>query len=117
MDAAPAICHVRTRDGTRIAYHTLGVGPAVVMLFPYHVNDLLLNWAVPAHSQAMRFLANFFTVINLDLRGAGQSERGISDLTLSAMCDDIQAVLDDVGVRQAASVRWEAPPWSPLNWR
>lgn len=97
----PAICHARARDGTRLAYHSVGLGPALVMLFPYHVNDLVLNWAVPAHRQATRFLANYFTVINLDLRGAGQSERQIDELTLEALSEDVVTVLDDVGVTQA----------------
>lgn len=74
----------------------------MVMLFPYHVNDLVLNWAVPAHRQAIRFLANYFTVINLDLRGAGQSERRVDELTLQALSDDVLTVLDDLGVRQSS---------------
>lgn len=102
MDGRPAICHVRTRDGVRIAYHCLGSGPPLVLLFPYHVNDLVRNWMVPPHRQGMRFLANELTVINLDLRGAGQSAAEVDDLSLDGFCTDIQAVLEDVGVERAA---------------
>jgi DNA-binding CsgD family transcriptional regulator/pimeloyl-ACP methyl ester carboxylesterase len=102
LDVSPAICHTRAADGTRIAYHTLGTGPPLVLLFPYHVNDLLLNWGVPVHRQAMRYLANYFTVVNLDLRGAGQSERGVDVLTLDLLCDDMRAVFKDVGAERVS---------------
>lgn len=97
MVGPPAICHVVSGDGTRIAYHVLGAGPPLVLLFPYHVNDLIRNWSVPAHREAIRDLARHFTVINLDLRGAGQSERTPSAVTLDLLCGDVLAVLGDVG--------------------
>ena len=102
MDAAPTICHTQARDGTRLAYSTIGAGPALVLLFPYHVNDLVRNWSVPVHRQAMRFLAGRFTVINLDLRGAGQSERDVEPLSLDALSGDVLAVIADAGHVDAA---------------
>ena len=84
-------------DGTRIAYHVLGAGPPLVLLFPYHVNDLIRNWSVPVHREAIRDLAQHFTVITLALRGAGQSERTPGELTLDALCGDVLAVLGDAG--------------------
>lgn len=92
------ICHVRSFDGTRIAYYTMGTGPSLVILHPFQVNDLLLNWAIPLRRRVMRVLAEHFTVIHLDLRGAGQSDRHVEELTLGALCEDVIAVLDDVGV-------------------
>ncbi len=89
----PAIRTATTADGVRIAYHTIGKGPPVVMLFPYHVNHLRLNWQVARHRRAMEFLARFFTVVNLDFRGAGLSERGIGDLSLDTFVEDLDAVL------------------------
>lgn len=47
--ALPPVRHATTRDGVRVAFHTLGDGPAVAMLFPYHVNHLALNWQVALH--------------------------------------------------------------------
>jgi len=72
------------------------------LLFPYHLNDLLLNWGVPVHRQAMRYLANYFTVVSLDFRGAGQSDRDVDDLSLDLLCDDMRAVLDDVGAERVS---------------
>lgn len=96
------ICHVRSRDGTRIAYYTMGAGRPLLMLHPYQVNDLLLNWAMPLRRRVMRVLAEHFTVIHLDFRGTGQSERDVEELTLDALCDDVRCVLDDVGVERTS---------------
>ena len=93
MIPPPVIQNAMTADGVRIAYHTLGDGPPVVMLFPYHVNHLSLNWGVERHRRGMEFLARYFTVVNLDLRGAGMSERGIRGLSLDTFVEDIDAVL------------------------
>lgn len=93
MVPPPDIRHATAVDGVRIAHHTLGDGPPVVMLFPYHVNHLRLNWRVERHRRGMEFLARHFTVVNLDHRGAGMSERGIGGLSLDAFVYDIDAVL------------------------
>ena len=91
-----------TTDGVRIAHHTLGDGPLVVMLFPYHVNHLRLNWDVERHRRGMEFLARYFTVVNLDLRGAGMSERGVRGLSLDAFVEDIDAVLKPLKAKSVA---------------
>ena len=109
--ALPPIRHAKTSDGISIAFHTLGEGPAVVMLFPYHVNHLALNWQVSLHRGAIEFFARYFTVVNLDFRGAGLSERRISGLSLETFAEDLDAVL----ARFVSS----ASPWSPsgpLRW-
>ena len=93
---APPIRHATTRDGVRVSYHTLGDGPPVVMLFPYHVNHLALNWEVALHRGAIEFFARYFTVINLDFRGAGLSERrvrGLSDRPEAGVTDGLARTL------------------------
>jgi DNA-binding CsgD family transcriptional regulator/pimeloyl-ACP methyl ester carboxylesterase len=102
--ALPPIRHATTSDGIRIAFHTLGEGPAVVMLFPYHVNHLALNWQVSLHRGAIEFLARYFTVVNLDFRGAGLSERRISRLSLDTFAEDLDAVLAALRVERVALV-------------
>lgn len=96
--AKPFIEFVRLADGKRVAFHVLGKGPAVAMLFPYHVNHLALNWCVPLHRSAMQFLARRFTVINLDLPGAGLSEGFQDDFSLASLSDAVDAVRDAAGV-------------------
>ncbi len=97
-----AIRHAMTVDGVRIAHHALGDGPPVVLLFPYHVNHLRLNWEVELHRRGMEFLARYFTVVNLDFRGAGLSERAVPGFSLDAFVEDIDAVLKPLKAQSIA---------------
>jgi DNA-binding CsgD family transcriptional regulator/pimeloyl-ACP methyl ester carboxylesterase len=72
------------------------------MLFPYHVNHLALNWDVALHRGAIEFFARYFTVINLDFRGAGLSERRIGALSLATFAADLDAVLAALGMERVA---------------
>ncbi len=98
----PSIRFATTLDGARIAFHVLGKGPAVVVLFPYHVNHLALNWQVPLHRGAFEYLARCFTVVNLDFRGAGVSARSVSSLSLSTLVEDMRAVLACLRIQRVA---------------
>ena len=102
--ALPPIHHATTRDGVRIAFHTVGDGPAVVMLFPYHINHLALNWQVPLHRGAIEFFARYFTVVNLDFRGAGLSACRIDRLSLDTFAEDLDAVLTMLRLDRVALV-------------
>lgn len=98
MTDDPRIQFAEAADGRRVAFHVLGTGPAVAMLFPYHVNHLALNWRVPLHRAAMQFLARHFTVINLDFPGAGLSASAARALSLDALSAALDAVLARAGV-------------------
>lgn len=91
--ALPTIQYANTSDGLRVAFHVLGQGPPVALLFPYHVNHLKLNWKVPLHRGASEYLARYFTVINLDFRGAGISEQAVFSLSLDTFVEDLRAIL------------------------
>lgn len=95
--AAPAVQYATMPDGGRVAYSILGSGPAVALLFPYHVNHLTLNWQVPLHRGAMQFLARHFTVITLDFRGAGLSDPLGASLTLDLLSTSLDAVVATAG--------------------
>lgn len=97
MVAQPSKRRVRTTDGRSIAYSTVGTGPALVTLFPYHVNHLTLNWQVPLHRGAIEYLAHDFMVVNLDFRGAGESRGNDVCVSLDAFAADLDAVLGAVG--------------------
>jgi hypothetical protein len=98
----PTVRYAVTRDGRRIAFHVTGAGVPLLMLFPYHVNHLRLNWRVPLHRGAIGFLARHFTVVNLDFRGAGCSGPGIAELSLTALAEDVDAVLRELGIDRVA---------------
>lgn len=46
MRLLPTLQHPTTCDGVRIAFRLLGHDPAVVMLLPYHMSHVRLNWRV-----------------------------------------------------------------------
>lgn len=91
-------------DGGRVAFHVLGTGPPLAMIFPFHINHLELNWRVPLHRGAMEFLARHFTVITLDFRGAGLSDPLSGELSLQAFSDSLSAVLAEIGVARVRVV-------------
>src|SRR5579884_4053895 len=99
--ATPVVQSVPVTGG-RVAFHVLGRGPAVAMLFPYHVNHLTLNWSVPLHRGAMQFLARYCTVINIDLPGAGLSRPCDAALTLDSLSSALDAVRQSVGIERLA---------------
>jgi DNA-binding CsgD family transcriptional regulator/pimeloyl-ACP methyl ester carboxylesterase len=100
----PLIGQATTAGGVRIAYHALGEGPAVVMLWAYHASHLELNWQVPFHRGATEYFARYFTVVNLDFRGSGLSERRVAALSLDTFAEDLDAVLRALGLHRVALV-------------
>lgn len=100
--AAPVTRFATMTDGGRVAFHVLGSGPPLTMVFPFHINHLELNWRVPLHRGAMEYLARHFTVINLDFRGAGLSDPANRKLSLQSFSDSLSAVFAEIGVSRAA---------------
>jgi pimeloyl-ACP methyl ester carboxylesterase len=95
--------HVRSFDGTRIAYAAQGSGPAVLLLHGFAA-DHVLNWVRPGVIDALADAGR--RVIATDARGHGASgkphdpDRYAGD----AMVRDAQAVLDHLGVEQVEVV-------------
>ena len=54
------------------------------------------------HRGAIQFFARYFTVINLDFRGAGLSERRIDGLSLDSFAADLDAVLAELRLERVA---------------
>jgi DNA-binding CsgD family transcriptional regulator/pimeloyl-ACP methyl ester carboxylesterase len=98
----PPIRYAQTADGARIAFQAFGRGPACLVLFAYHASHLRLNWRVALHRRGMQLLAEHFTVVTLDLRGAGLSKRHVESLSLECFRSDIEAVLAALGIDRVA---------------
>lgn len=99
--SAPVTRFAVMADGGRVAFHVLGSGAPLAMLFPFHINHLELNWRVPLHRGAMEFLSRHFTVVNLDFRGAGLSDPLHGELSLDSFSDALAAVFAEIGVSRA----------------
>ena len=74
------------------------------MLWAYHVSHLALNWKVPLHRGVIEFFARYFQVVTLDYRGTGLSERRITSLSLDTFAEDVDAVLQALGLPRVALV-------------
>jgi 3-oxoadipate enol-lactonase len=88
---------ISTASGVNIYYDITGQGPAMVMV---HANpyDRRL-WMF----QAARF-SQFFTVISLDIRGYGLSDKPETPFTLEDMADDVLGVCKTEGIDKAIFV-------------
>jgi pimeloyl-ACP methyl ester carboxylesterase len=88
-------------DGRRLAWSRLGHGPPLVLVNGYAASSA--DWD-PAFTAA---LAQTFTLICPDNRGAGDSELGDPDaLTVDAMADDLEALLDELRLDRPALAGW-----------
>jgi class 3 adenylate cyclase len=93
------IRYARTSDGIDIAYTVFGAGPDLLVA-PGFVTHLDLMWDFPAF-QTIAALGQTFRVIALDKRGTGLSDRSLGFGSVEDRTEDIRAVLDAVGSRQA----------------
>src|SRR3990172_2172917 len=90
-------------DGVRIAYATVGAGPALVSV-PGWISHLELDWQIPEGRAGIEAQAQHFTVVRLDKRGTGLSDRNISDFSLEARVRDLETVVDHLKLRTFALV-------------
>ncbi len=88
-------------DGRRFAWRTLGEGPPLVLVNGYAAGSA--DWD-PTFTGA---LARSFTLICPDNRGIGDSELGDpAALSVDAMTDDLEALLDELLLEQPALAGW-----------
>jgi pimeloyl-ACP methyl ester carboxylesterase len=81
-------------NGVEIHYEITGAGPPMVLIhaIPFD-NSLWLYQA--AH------LSTWFTVISVDLRGWGRTEKVTTPFTMEDMCRDVLGVMDDLATGPA----------------
>ncbi len=78
-------------DGTRVAYDVTGRGPALMLL--HGAGKTRRDWHEVGYVERLR---NDFTVITVDVRGNGDSDRlyEIADYDIVKICEDLYAVAD-----------------------
>lgn len=82
-------------NGVKLNYQQVGQGPDIVMLHGLAAN--LAFWYI----KIVPFLTNSFRVTVFDLRGHGYSDMPLSGYTSADMQEDLHALLDQLGIRQA----------------
>lgn len=99
----PHVQYVTTSDGVRIAYAVFGSGGGVplVVLRPYFFSHLEAEWRL-APMPSVVSEAQRRTVVRLDFRGSGLSDRDVADRSVAARVRDLEAVVDRLGLDRFA---------------
>jgi len=90
-------------DGGRIAYATVGKGPALVMPATW-LSQLQLSWQDPEARRFFEELALHHTFVRYDQRGSGLSDRNRTDFTIEAELRDLETVIDHLKLKRLALV-------------
>ncbi|HEY8548847.1 MAG TPA: alpha/beta fold hydrolase [Vicinamibacterales bacterium] len=97
----PETRYARSGD-VNIAYQVLGDGPFDLVFVMGWVSHLEYFWREPSFARFLRRLASFSRLILFDKRGTGLSDRVTVLPSLEQRIDDVRAVMEAVGSRQAA---------------
>jgi class 3 adenylate cyclase len=85
-----------------IAYQLNGEGPFDLVFIPGFVSNVELDWEQPVFAHMYTRLAGFSRLIRFDKRGTGLSDRVYGVPSLEERMDDVRAVMDAAGSREAA---------------
>jgi pimeloyl-ACP methyl ester carboxylesterase len=85
-----------------IAYQVFGEGPLNVVLAPPAFTNVEHWWDEPEVSRWMLRVASYARVVVFDKRGTGLSDRVADFPGLDQRMDDLRAVMDAIGIEQAA---------------
>src|SRR5260370_41658264 len=100
-----------TADGARIAYATVGTGPALLVgsSGPSHLG---LEWEEPRFRDFWETIGQHHTVVRYDRHGCGLSDRNRSDFSLDAEIRTIDAIVKELGLKSFVlwGQRHGAPP-------
>jgi pimeloyl-ACP methyl ester carboxylesterase len=90
-------------EGARIAYATVGKGPALVMPATW-LSQLQLSWQDPEARRFFEGLALHHTFVRYDQRGSGLSDRNRTDFMIEAELKDLETVIDHLKLKRLALV-------------
>jgi pimeloyl-ACP methyl ester carboxylesterase len=95
----PTVRYVKSTDGTRIAYWTIGE-TGMPLVFPPSVPFSYgqKEWSVRPLRAWYEEFSRSSQLVRYDNRGTGLSDRDISEHSLNRLTDDLEAVVDAVGL-------------------
>jgi pimeloyl-ACP methyl ester carboxylesterase/DNA-binding winged helix-turn-helix (wHTH) protein len=97
----PPATHYAQSGNVNIAYQVVGNGPIDLVFVMGWVSHLDYFWREPSFARFLNRLASFSRLILFDKRGTGLSDRVTELPTLEQRMDDVRAVLEAVGSKQA----------------
>jgi pimeloyl-ACP methyl ester carboxylesterase len=87
-----------TADGARIAYATVGSGPALVVA-QYAPSHLELEWEEPRVREFWQTIGRHHLVVRYDKHGCGLSDRNRTDFSLGPEIRTIESVVKKLGLK------------------
>jgi DNA-binding winged helix-turn-helix (wHTH) protein/pimeloyl-ACP methyl ester carboxylesterase len=90
-----------TSDKVRIAYATIGTGPALVKAANW-LNHLEFDWHSPVWRHLVDAFARDHQFVRYDERGNGLSDWDVDDISFDAFVSDLEAVVDAAGLERFA---------------
>lgn len=93
------IAFCRSRDGTRLAYATHGHGPPLVNV-AHWLTHIEHDWRSPIWQPRLTELGERHQVVRYDCRDTGLSDRDVDRVSLEAWVEDLEAVVDAVGLER-----------------
>jgi class 3 adenylate cyclase len=97
----PDVRYCTTTDGVRIAYTVTGDGPPLVSLLDGIVSHVALEWSHPVMKRILEEEARLLTLVRLDSRGTGLSDR-VSPASLDEVVLDLEAVVERLALKRFA---------------
>lgn len=88
-----------TVDDVRIAYASVGSGPPFVKVANW-MNHLENDWQSPVWRHLLDEFSRDHQFVRYDERGTGLSDRRVDDLSLDAFVNDLESVIDSVGLER-----------------
>ena len=107
----PQIQFCTSADGTRIAYTVFGSGSPLVQV-PRWAHCIEWMAREPEIGRFYEKLAERHTVVIVERRGTGASQRAVEDFSLQRHIADLAAVVDKIGLDRFAL--FGAVDWGPF---
>ena len=89
--------YCRARDGTRLAWSSVGAGFPLVKTANW-LNHLEFDWESPVWRHWLRELTRRNCLVRYDERGNGLSDWNPPELTFESFVEDLEAVVDSAGL-------------------
>jgi class 3 adenylate cyclase len=98
-----------------IAYQVMGDGPIDIILVPGIASHVEFQHEFAGYTAFLRRLSSFARVVTFDKRGQGLSDRVADAASLEQRIDDVGAIMDEIGSKQAVLLGFsEGSPMSAL---